>query len=35
MFTEGELAPGERIVPEQLARDMGVSRTPLIGALKR
>lgn len=35
MIAEGELLPGERIVPEQLATRMCVSRTPIIAALKR
>jgi GntR family transcriptional regulator, vanillate catabolism transcriptional regulator len=35
MIVDGTLLPGERIVPEQLAREMGVSRTPLLSALKR
>lgn len=35
MIIDGTLLPGERIVPEQLARDMGVSRTPMVSALKR
>jgi GntR family transcriptional regulator, vanillate catabolism transcriptional regulator len=35
MLAEGDLAPGDRIVPEQQARDMGVSRTPMLSALKR
>jgi GntR family transcriptional regulator, vanillate catabolism transcriptional regulator len=35
MIAEGELLPGERIVPEQLATKMSVSRTPIIAALKR
>jgi GntR family transcriptional regulator of vanillate catabolism len=35
MLVEGALPPGDRIVPEQLARDMGVSRTPMLSALKR
>ena len=35
MIAKGELLPGERIVPEQLAARMGVSRTPIISALKR
>ncbi len=35
MITESDLVPGERILQEQLARDMGVSRTPLVNALKR
>jgi DNA-binding GntR family transcriptional regulator len=35
MVAEGELSPGQRILQERLARDMGVSRTPLVNALKR
>lgn len=35
MISEGELSPGQRILQEKLARDMGVSRTPLVNALKR
>jgi len=35
MIVDSTLLPGERIVPEQLARDMGVSRTPMLSALKR
>lgn len=35
MVANGELLPGERIVPDQLAAKMGVSRTPVISALKR
>jgi DNA-binding GntR family transcriptional regulator len=35
MIAEGLLLPGERIVPEQLARTMGMSRTPILAALKR
>jgi DNA-binding GntR family transcriptional regulator len=35
MIAEGRLAPGQRILQEKLARDMGVSRTPLVNALKR
>jgi DNA-binding GntR family transcriptional regulator len=35
MVIDGTLLPGERIVPEQLARDMSVSRTPMLSALKR
>jgi DNA-binding GntR family transcriptional regulator len=35
MIVDGTLLPGERVVPEQLARDMGVSRTPILSALKR
>jgi len=35
LITERRLRPGERILQEQLAREMGVSRTPLVNALKR
>jgi GntR family transcriptional regulator, rspAB operon transcriptional repressor len=35
MIVDGALLPGERIVPEQLAGEMGVSRTPMLSALKR
>jgi DNA-binding GntR family transcriptional regulator len=35
MIAEGDLPPGHRILQEKLARDMGVSRTPLVNALKR
>jgi DNA-binding GntR family transcriptional regulator len=35
MIVDGTLLPGERIVPEQLAREMGVSRTPMLSAMKR
>jgi DNA-binding GntR family transcriptional regulator len=35
MIADGKLAPGQRILQEKLARDMGVSRTPLVNALKR
>lgn len=35
MITESHLEAGQRILQEQLARDMGVSRTPLVNALKR
>jgi len=35
MIADGELPPGQRILQEKLARDMGVSRTPLVNALKR
>ncbi len=35
MLAEGQLAPGERIWQEKLAHQMGVSRTPLVNALKR
>ena len=35
MIANRALLPGERIVPDQLARTMRVSRTPMISALKR
>jgi DNA-binding GntR family transcriptional regulator len=35
MIADAELAPGQRILQEKLAREMGVSRTPLVNALKR
>jgi GntR family transcriptional regulator, rspAB operon transcriptional repressor len=35
LIADGTLAPGERILQEKLAREMGVSRTPLVNALKR
>ena len=35
MIVDRTLLPGERIVPDQLARNMGVSRTPMLSALKR
>ena len=35
MIVEGMLLSGARIVPEQLAGDMGISRTPILSALKR
>jgi DNA-binding GntR family transcriptional regulator len=35
MIVDRALLPGERIVPDQLAKDMGVSRTPMLSALKR
>lgn len=35
MIADGVLPPGQRILQEKLARDMGVSRTPLVNALKR
>lgn len=35
MITEGDLEPGRRILQEELTREMGVSRTPLVNALKR
>src|SRR2546423_204596 len=31
----GDLAPGTRVVPEEVARSMGVSRTPVVQALDR
>jgi len=34
MIMERELLPGQKIPQEKLARDLGISRTPLIGALK-
>lgn len=35
LIADGTLAPGARILQEKLAREMGVSRTPLVNALKR
>src|SRR5262245_34390568 len=35
MIVGGRLLPGEHVVPEQLAQEMGVSRTPILSALKR
>jgi DNA-binding GntR family transcriptional regulator len=35
LIVDRTLLPGERIVPEHLARTMGVSRTPMLSALKR
>jgi DNA-binding GntR family transcriptional regulator len=35
MIVDRALLPGERVVPEQLARSMDVSRTPMLSALKR
>ncbi len=35
LIAERQLLPGERILQDRLARDMGVSRTPLVNALKR
>ncbi len=35
LIADGALAAGERILQEKLAREMGVSRTPLVNALKR
>ena len=34
-IVDGTLLPGQRIVPERLAREMNVSRTPIVSALKR
>jgi len=34
LITERKLLPGQKIPQEKLARDLGISRTPLIGALK-
>ena len=35
LIAERRLLPGERILQDRLAREMGVSRTPLVNALKR
>jgi DNA-binding GntR family transcriptional regulator len=35
LIAERQLLPGERILQDRLAREMGVSRTPLVNALKR
>ena len=35
LIVERNILPGERIPPDQLAREMGVSRTPILNALKR
>jgi len=35
LIADGTLSAGERILQEKLAQDMGVSRTPLVNALKR
>ena len=35
MIASGDLEPGSRIVQEDLASGLGVSRTPLVNALKR
>jgi GntR family transcriptional regulator of vanillate catabolism len=35
LIVDRALLPGERIIPDQLARSMGVSRTPMLSALKR
>ena len=34
MILEGNLKPGERVIQEQLAQNLGISRTPIIHALK-
>jgi DNA-binding GntR family transcriptional regulator len=34
MITNRELLPGQKIPQEKLARDLGISRTPLVSALK-
>ena len=34
MILDRKLLPGEKIPQERLARDFGISRTPLVGALK-
>ena len=34
MIMDRKLLPGQKIPQEKLARDLGISRTPLIGALK-
>ena len=35
MIIERKLAPGTRILQDKLARELGVSRTPLVNALKK
>jgi DNA-binding GntR family transcriptional regulator len=35
LIAERRMLPGERILQDRLAREMGVSRTPLVNALKR
>ncbi len=35
MIEEGELSPGQKLVQEKLAQDLGVSRTPLLKALQK
>lgn len=35
MIASGQFEPGSRIVQEELALELGVSRTPLVNALKR
>jgi DNA-binding GntR family transcriptional regulator len=34
MITERQILPGEKIPQEKLAQELGISRTPLVGALK-
>ena len=34
MITDRKLLPGDKIPQEKLAQDLGISRTPLVGALK-
>lgn len=34
MIVERRLSPGEKIPQEKIAQDLGISRTPLLGALK-
>ena len=34
LIIERKLLPGEKIPQEKLARELGISRTPLVGALK-
>lgn len=34
MIEEGQLLPGKKVSQEKLARDLGISRTPLVSALK-
>ena len=34
MITERQILPGEKIPQEKLARELGISRTPLVSALK-
>ena len=35
LIAERRMLPGERILQDRLARQMGVSRTPLVNALNR
>ncbi|MGD9288255.1 MAG: GntR family transcriptional regulator, partial [Desulfobacterales bacterium] len=34
LITDRKLLPGQKIPQEKLARDLGISRTPLVSALK-